>query len=291
LDEEISALHLNASWKLGGLLALLACSDGPTGSGEPARQSLANVAYGPEALQVMDIELPAGRTASTPVVVFIHGGGWTGGDKSIFQPIDLDQFVAKGFATANINYRLAGGTTHHPILSQDVTAALDFLATHAAEYQVAPDRFAVVGHSAGGHLALLAGYLFNPSGRIKAVGSMAGPTDLTDPVWLSIPGVRQLLENFLGVTQAQNPAIWIGASPFQVVRAGAPPTVLVYGRQDVLVPYWQADNLAGKLEALEVPVDYYLFHVYNHDLGAATNLHFPNQVLDPIMEWFERYLK
>lgn len=277
-------------WWLCGLLFALGCGGGPGDPSEPAR-SLANVAYGSNPAQIMDLELPAGRTGVTPVVVFIHGGGWSGGDKSVFPAVDIRRFTDAGFATANINYRLANGSVHDPVLSQDVTAALDFIAAHAAEYQVAPSRFGLVGHSAGAHLSLLAGYRYDPARRIKAVASMAGPTDLTDPAWLAFPGIRSTIENYLGVSQSQAPERWTGASPLLVVTSSAPPTVLLYGQQDVLVPIAQGDRMAARLGELAVPVDHHRFPSYNHDLGAAANLHFPNDVLDPIIAWFNRYLK
>lgn len=277
-------------WWILGLLLAIGCGDGPGGTSDQAR-SLANVAYGSDPAQVMDLELPAGRTGSTPVVVFIHGGGWSGGDKSIFLPVDLQRFTAAGYATANINYRVANGTVHDPVLSQDVTAALDFLAARADEYQVSASRYGLVGHSAGAHLALLAGYRYDPTRRIKAIASLAGPTDLTDATWLSVPGVRFTIENYLGVTQAQAPERWTGASPLLVVTGSAPPTVLLYGQQDVLVPFAQGDRLVARLRELSVPVDAHVFPSYNHDLGYAANLHFPDEVLGPIVSWFSRYLK
>ncbi len=95
----------------------------------------------------------------------------------------------RGFATANINYRLASVplNVHDPMLSNDVTAAFDYLAAHASEFHVASATFAVVGHSVGAHLALLAGYKYNSQNRIKAVASLSGPTNLVDPAFLAVP--------------------------------------------------------------------------------------------------------
>ena len=284
------ATILRAASAAAVLAGLAACGDGPGGSSEPPR-SLSNVSYGPDPAQVMDLELPAGRTRRTPVIVFIHGGAWSGGDKSFFLPIDLDKFVVRGYATANINYRLAGETVHDPILSQDVTAALDFIAAHADEYQVAPASFGLVGHSAGAHLALLAGYKYNPDGRIKAVASLAGPTDLTDPLWLLLPGVRSTIENYLGVSQVEAPERWTGASPVSVATGASPPTILIHGLSDLLVPYRQAERLHLRLQVLQVPTDYRLFPTYGHDLGYFLNLHFPDAVWNPIFAWFESYVR
>ena len=263
---------------------------GPTA--EPAR-SLANVAYGSDPAQVMDLELPAGRGGQTLVVVFIHGGGWTGGDKAVFTAFDLKEFTGRGYAAVNINYRLASNATgiHDPVLSNDVNTALDYVAARAAEYQVSAARFALVGHSAGAHLALLVAYKYDPARRIKAVASLAGPTDLTDAAFLAIPSVRGLIEEYLGVTQTQAPARWTGASPVSVATASSPPTIIIQGGVDVLVPYTLAQKLHLRLVALGVPDEYDLFPADNHDLGYIGLNRFPDRVWAPTLAWFGRFVK
>lgn len=193
----------------------------------------------------------------------------------------------------NINYRLASVplNIHDPILSNDVNAAIDYIAAHAVDYHVASGKFALVGHSAGAHLALLAAYKYNTSQRIKAVASLSGPTDLTDPVFQALPSVRDLLERYLGVTQAAQPARWTSASPLLVATAASPPTILLQGRVDVLVPYTQVDALHNRLLALGVKYDYRLFATYDHDLGYAAVGHFPDSIWDPTLAWFALYAK
>jgi len=252
-----------------------------------------NVRYGPDAAQILDVRLPAGRTSSTPVVVFIHGGGWEGGDKSIFTTADLNKFLARGFACVNINYRLASVplNVHDPMLSNDVSSALDFVSQHASEYVVANAKFALVGHSAGAHLALLAAYKYDPQHRIKAVASLSGPTDFNAPDFLAVPTIMGLLERYLGVTKAAQPARWTDASPISQATGTSPPTIILHGRLDGLVPFSQAASLHARLVALRVPDDYRLFPTYNHDLAYATILKFPDDVWDPTLAWFEKYVK
>ncbi len=275
--------------------ALCACSgtsDSTPTARVPAR-SINNVAYGTDPAQVMDVRLPADRSSTTAVVVFIHGGGWEGGDKSIFTAADLSAFTARGYATVNINYRLSSvpRALHDPIMSNDVTAAIDYVAARAVEYQVASSTFAVVGHSAGGHLALLAGYKYNPSGRIKAVASLAGPTNLIAPDFLAIPTIRELIERYLGVTMAAQPARWTQASPLSVATASSPPTILLQGRLDGLVPYTQAESLNARLVALRVPVDYRLFPTYDHVLNYLARNQFGDDIWNPALAWFATHLK
>ena len=180
---------------------------------------------------------------------------------------------------------------HDPVLSNDVSAALDYVTAHASDYHVASGTFAVVGHSAGAHLALLAGYKYNSQGRIKAVASLAGPTNLADPTFLAVPTIRGLIERYLGVTQASQPARWTGASPVSVATATSPPTILLHGRVDVLVPYTQAEQLNTRLIALGVPVGYHLFPTYNHDLNYVALNRFGDDVWNPTLAWFATYLK
>ena len=277
------------------LAVSLACSEKgatPPSDSEPAR-SLNNVHYGSDNAQVMDVLLPAARTSATAVVVFIHGGGWEGGDKGIFTATDLAKFTARGYACVNINYRLASVplNIHDPILSNDVSAAIDYVVAHAADYHVATDKFALVGHSAGAHLALMAAYKYNTLQRIKAVASLSGPTDLTDSTFLAVPTIRALIERYLGVTQAAQPARWTGASPVSVASAASPPTILLQGRVDGLVPYTQAELLRNRLRALGLTYDYRLFATYDHDLGYAVLNHFPDDVWDPTLAWFALYVK
>jgi len=275
------------------LLAALAWGcDGVTGSNEPAL-SLSNVAYGPDPAQVMDVALPAGRDGRTSVVVLIHGGGWLGGDKSIFTTANIKALTDQGYAVVNANYRLASLATnvHDPLLSDDITAVLDHVDEHAEEYRTAAGRFGLIGHSAGGHLALLAAFKYNATRRIKAVASMAGPTDLNDPLFLAIPTVRLLIENYLGVTQVLEPARWTGASPVSVVTSQAPPTILLQGMLDPLVPFSQAGSLHERLLELGVTEQYRLFPLLSHDVGYAFPAGFPEEVWGPIRDWFNRYLR
>ena len=276
------------------LLAVAGCKSSDVTSATPAAAaSYTNIAYGTNAAQIMDIVLPAGRSSATATVVMIHGGGWSGGDKSIFTAYDIAKFTARGYAVANINYRLASNAAnvHDPVMSNDVSAALAFLTAHASEYRIRAGAFGLVGHSAGAHLALLAGYKNDPSHTVKVIASLSGPTDLNDATFLAIPSIRQTVEEYLGVTQAAQPVRWTSASPVSVVVAGAPPTIVVHGSLDVLVPLSQAQKLEARLATLGVGHANYINPLYNHDLGYAVVLHFPDDVWSPVLAFFDPLLR
>src|SRR6187431_3135347 len=118
--------------------------------------TMLNVSYGTDAQQKMDVYLPANRsTASTKVIIMIHGGGWNTGDKTDFNEyVDSLKKREPSYAIFNINYRLANTPDIFPAQEQDVKAAVEFINSERQEYKVS-DKFALIGASAGAHLALL----------------------------------------------------------------------------------------------------------------------------------------
>jgi acetyl esterase/lipase len=103
--------------------------------------------------QKLDLYLPAG-SGPFPVIINIHGGGFSGGDKSM--SAITDQLLAAGYAVASVNYRLSG-EAKAPAQIQDVKAAVRWLRANASKYNLNPQRFAAFGQSAGGSLAALLG--------------------------------------------------------------------------------------------------------------------------------------
>ncbi len=213
-----------------------------------------NVSYGSDAAQKMDIYLPAGRKeSSTKVMILIHGGGWTTGDKSEF-----DSYIASfklrlpDYAFFNINYRLYNtgtGAFKFPTQENDVKAALDFIFSRSGEYKIS-NKFALLGASAGAHLALLQAYKHTSGMKAKAVISLFGPTDMVEfynnpPT----PFLQPSLVALLGATPTQNLAIYQQSSPAFFVNSGSMPTLLLHGSNDPLVPISQSTLLKNKLEA------------------------------------------
>ena len=144
-------------------------------------KTLSNVSYGSSSEQKMDIYLPANRsTATTKVLVAIHGGSWSGGDKSDFTPyVDTLRRRFPDYALFNLNYRLAVGANLFPTQENDVKSAIQFILDHATDYGIS-QKFVLMGGSAGAHLALLQGYKYSSQINPKAIVSFFGPTDLID---------------------------------------------------------------------------------------------------------------
>jgi arylformamidase len=111
-------------------------------------------AYGGDAKQRLDFIAPKGVTAPVPLVVFIHGGGWSVGDKAYGDAAKATSFTARGYAYASLNYQLVPNATVEQ-QGADIAAGLAYLRANARTLGVDPDRIVIMGHSAGAHLAAL----------------------------------------------------------------------------------------------------------------------------------------
>jgi len=230
-----------------------------------------NVSYGSDSQQKMDIYLPADRsTTNTKVLVLIHGGGWSGGDKSDFDAgIASIQQQLPGYAIFNINYRLVtgAGANRFPTQEQDVKAALEFIYARRSEYQIS-DKFVLLGASAGGHLALLQGYKYTSPVKPKAIVDFFGPTDMTALYNTNITaGV--LIAFAIGATPASNASLYQQSSPITYVSAQSPPTIILQGGVDDLVPPSQSTSLQAKLNTAGVPNQYVFYPSEGHGWAGA----------------------
>lgn len=232
-------------------------------------ETLNNVAYGTDPKQKMDVYLPANRNSdSTKLVIVIHGGGWNRGDKAELAPyISELQKRLPGYAFANINYRLFNfnsGSNKFPAQENDVKAAIEFLKTKSAEYKISPNII-LLGASAGAHLALLQGYKNSDHGNVKAIISFFGPSDLTElynnP---GNPGIPLLLNALTGTNPSENKTLYQQSSPIYFVTAQSPPTLLLQGGRDVLVPENQSVLLKNKLQNLGVAHQYIYYPNEGH---------------------------
>jgi acetyl esterase/lipase len=233
-----------------------------------------NVPYGTDPKQKMDIYLPAGRTTdTTKSIILIHGGAWSEGDKLDFTPhVSQLQQRLPGYAVFNVNYRLAvNGTNLFPAQENDIKAALEFIDSKKAEYKIS-DKFVLLGASAGGHLALLQGYKYSTPIKPKAVVSFFGPSDLTalyNSGFLAALG----LSGVTGTDPVANPALYQQSSPLTYVTAQSPPTILLQGGADPLVPVAQAEALKTKLTTSGVTNQYVFYPTQTHGWFGDTLNH------------------
>jgi acetyl esterase/lipase len=254
----------------------------------PAKElKYTNLSYGDDPAQKYDLYLPEGRDHNTKLLIFVHGGGWSEGDKSDFTAI-LATLEGNGFAIANINYRLANIFTGvlHPQPADDVRLAVDYLIGKAGEYKISSEDIVLAGHSAGGHLVLYTALALNDDVAIKGVVSMCGPTDLEDPYYQSIFELSLLLTNYIGFTYADNPALYAAASPVNLVTSASVPMLLEYGVVDDIVPISNGASMESACVAASADFTYLSYPTYGHELGSGT-FGLPADVKQPIIDFID----
>ncbi len=223
-----------------------------------------NISYGSDSDQVFDLYLPANRSEDTKVMILIHGGGWTSGDKAdmnSFKDYILDNLPNR--AVVNINYRLADDTTQaYPMQINDITTILNYLKNRQSEYVISND-LGFIGASAGAHLSLLWSYAFDNDNQTKMVCSIVGPTNFTDPAYLdnSDPVLQEIIDTF-GIDATTE--FLEEVSPYHQITATAPPTILFYGGQDPLIPTTQGTAMRDKLVELGVAHQFTLYPNAGH---------------------------
>ena len=262
-----------------GLLAMIANVDAqirtvtqqpyPTGGNSVAW--ITDVPYvtggGPQ--QQLDLYIPT-QQKDMPLVVFIHGGGWEHGDKfgDSLNPNNL-QILWDGYAMASVNYRLAPAAIW-PAQIEDCKAAIRWLKAHAHEYGYDPNRIAVMGESAGGQLVAVLGTTsgskkfdvgenLDSSSDVTCVVDLFGPADFT-----AFDGTF----SFIGGSPKDHLDLARSASPVNYVHGDEPPTLVVHGTADQLVPYLQAELLVSAMDKVGAP---YYFHTV---VGGGHNPYF-----------------
>jgi acetyl esterase/lipase len=251
-----------------------------------------NVEYAPGLR--LDVYKPSDAgTVTRPAVILIHGGGWTGFDKSTMK--GMGGFLARsGFVAFAVDYRLFHGTENRwPAQLDDVQRAVRWVRANAGKYGVNPDRIGAFGHSAGAQLAALLGMedtrdnsdtaLAKYSSKVQAVVDVSGPTDFTtekDPEGIGF------FTNFLGGDYAKNPQLWQNASPVFHVATSNAPFLILHGTRDEMVPIEQAQELYDKLKGAGVQVSFIKVDDV-HTFQSAENRH---QLAAETMEFFNRYL-
>ena len=206
----------------------------------------------------VDLYLPRDAAGPTPVLMYIHGGGWRAGSKE-GNVLRLLPWLEKGWAVVNVQYRLAQ-VSLAPAAVEDCLCALRWVIRNAGEYNLDASRIVVTGTSAGGHRALTTGMVPASAGldrecpgsetlSVAAVINWYGITDVGD--LLDGPNVRTYAVTWLG-SMPDRFEVAERVSPLTYVRPGLPPVLTIHGDADGVVPYEHAAGLHAKLEAAGV---------------------------------------
>lgn len=247
----------------------------------------------------MDLYFPADGNAPWQVLVYAHGGSFTGGDKRQGSGVvDIPAMMKRGFAVAAINYRLMPDNPF-PAEVIDAKCAVRFLRAHAEEYRLKTEKIGIWGGSAGGHLAAMVGlttgkkefdqgeYL-DRSSAVDAVVEMFGPTDLTAKMGLL---QNLLLRRAFGTADPKNP-ILAQASPVRYVTPNAPPFLIFHGNQDGAVPMFHAQILQDALVKAGVNSTLVIVKNANHNFKPTGGVISPTreEISSMMAVFFERWL-
>lgn len=249
----------------------------------------------------MDLYLPGDGAVGRPGILTVHGGAWAYSDNRSYRSI-ARRFARSGYVVANMNYRLVPAGVF-PNSVHDVACALAWLQNHADELGLDPARIAVMGYSAGAHLATLVSV--EPGDPMlapdcaegspmppAAIVSGAGPMDMRQ-----LSGAR-LVREFMGGRERDIPELYALASPVEHASADDPPTLFVHGRFDLLVPIEQSRTMRDLLRAEGVEANVLELagtgHVFNPNddassLGIALSTDSP-EAWAVILDFLDRHL-
>jgi acetyl esterase/lipase len=183
-----------------------------------------------------------------PCVLIIHGGGWNSGDETQL-PEWSRQLAAMNYRVASMAYRLAP-QFRWPAQKEDVAAALAYLKAHATELNIDPQRFVILGRSAGGQIALDTAYTLRDPAILGCIASYP-PTDMNFAYWTGgendILGSRKLVRGIMGGPPASAPELYRDASPLDFVGPDTPPTLLIHGTRDEIVWVRHSERLRERM--------------------------------------------
>ncbi len=293
---------MRRGWMRLWMVALaLGCCAGARAQEEPAR--LRDVVYGHKlgVALTMDVFKPAHPNGIG--VLWMVSGGWYSNHDAI-NPAFALPFTSRGQTVFEVVHGSQPKFTI-PEIVQDIHRAVRFIRTHAADYGVDPNRLGISGGSAGGHLSLMMGAFGGPgdanakdpvdraSSQVQAVACFFPPTDFLNygkpgvkPT--DFPGLRPFWAAF-GVTET-TPAAYLEAmfrtdSPLYGITAKMPPTLIIHGDADTLVPIQQSQLVMAKLEELRVPHRLVVVPGKGHGWPGL------EKDATQLADWFDQYLK
>lgn len=189
------------------------------------------------------------QSGKNPAIVMIYGGAWRTGAPNANEQFS-QYMAAQGYTVLAIDYRHAP-QYKFPTQIEDIKTGLKFIQQHADEYEIDLDRMAIMGRSAGGHLAMLTAYAIDAF-PFRAVVNYYSPVELTEgynnPPFPDPIDSRGVLRAFLGGTPIELSDLYRQASPYQQVRSNLPPTLLIYGGRDHVVQSRFGRSLYEKLK-------------------------------------------
>jgi acetyl esterase/lipase len=257
---------------------------------------------------LLDIDLPDDEEGPFPVVLWLHGGGWSSGskdDRPLVRVVD-DELRRQGYAIVAIDHRLSTEAVF-PAPLLDCKAAVRWLRSNAAAYALDASHIGAWGFSSGGHLAALLGtsagtlefrdYNSRYSDGVQAVCTFAAPIDFNAQLTelkLKSPQMHDMAlaaeTELLGASPIDNPALTSAANPITYVSPESPPFLLITGDHDELIPTSQAELMAQALRQVGVEATAYVVPEGLHGMYGLPEEE-TAKIIKMVVEFFDRHLK
>lgn len=229
-----------------------------------------DISYGNNELQTYDLFLPAGRSsATTDLVLLIHGGSWISGDKSDIDGIvDLLQTTMPDYAIANMNYRLDIDPDRLFVdHMDDIDAVITDLMQDNTELGIS-NNIMLAGVSAGGHMTLLYAYSRNDNDYVKLAGNIIGPTNFLDPSYVDSDNPTFIATISAIIATTGRPLtetdFYNAVSPIHFVDGSTVPTIQFLGELDPLIPVTQGTSLQDELNSSGITNDLIIYEGEGH---------------------------
>ena len=254
-----------------------------SGSGKPGKiNAYKNLSYGSSKNQTLDLYVPKKASGKYGLILNLHGGEWTNGDKSEFSEDTLKKMCSDyGCAAATMNYRFVSKTVDALDIINDIESALKKIREKGAESDIVFDRVMLNGVSAGGHLALLYACSKGVSAPMKivAVTVKSAPTDLSDSRFYSTASslgskgdICDLMSKVCGKTFNEKtfsravPKLKT-VSPITYVTKSCPPVLIAHGKLNSVVPYSNALMFSAAVSGVGVRSELISYTNSDHDLS------------------------
>ena len=261
-----------------------------------------NVRYAEAESCVMDVYIPkrAYQRDYNGCVLFIHGGGWSGGDKSE-EDLRCRSVANSGYIAINVNYTLYNDENKDwytvDFVLDELDAALEFAKIFCSRKGIDLSMAATSGYSAGAHLSMLYSYSRGKSAplEIKFAASMAGPADINIDTWGkgSAITIAKMLSGVLisdeDIESGRADEIFNKISPTHYINESTPPTILIYGGKDTLVTPKNAEALLAKFNTVGTKYDYFYLPDATHALSRNPYLRlaYSECLIDYCKEYFK----
>ncbi len=236
------------------------------------KRKFLDVAYaGDSENQKMDIYLPDEGVGPFPVIVFIHGGAFWGGERRDFQMHYVANGIRRGYAVVSMDHRLSN-EAKFPLPVYDVKAGIRFLRANAATYLLDTDHIGVVGASAGGYMVSMLGATAGVgafedlsmgnaeySSAVQAVIGLFGVydpvmqsqfTEDSEPMFPGAPKMANFMDIFMDVNCREKPGLAMMGWPGNYITPDCPPMLIQAGSADEVVPYQNSIDLVNKINAV-----------------------------------------